>query len=404
MSGMVIVGAGLAGLTVAESLRSEGYEGPITLVGAETQAPYQRPPLSKAFLLGEAKEAQLAMRPAELYAKKGIELRLGAEAAAIDRPARQVRFADGSALDYQGLALCTGARLRPLPLPGAEWQGVFGLRTLDDARALAAALDEARNVVVLGGGFIGLEVAAVAARKQKNVVVLEAMDRLMARVVAPPVSDFYRELHASRGVDVVLGAAVSELIGDAGRIAAVRTRDGREFAADLLLVGIGILPNAELAAAAGLAVDGGIVVDACSRTSDALVVAAGDCAARRLAEGGLRRLESVQNALEQAKSAAAALLGRERPFDATPWFWSEQYDVKLQMAGLTAGYERTVIRGNPAARSFSVYYYRGGRLIAVDSLNQPGDHMTARKLLDRQLSPTAEQAADPATDLAALLA
>lgn len=404
MSGMLIVGAGLAGLTVAESLRSDGYDGPITLVGAEPHAPYQRPPLSKAFLLGEAKEAQLAMRPAELYAKKGIELRLDTEAKAVDRAARLVRLADGSTLGYKGLALCTGARLRPLPLAGAQWQGVFGLRTLDDARTLAGALDAARSVVVLGGGFIGLEVAAVAARKGKNVVVLEAMERLMARVVAPPVSEFYRDLHAGHGVDVMLGAAVSELVGSDNRIAAVRTRDGREYAADLLLVGIGVLPNAELAAAAGLEVEGGIVVDACSRTSDPAIVAAGDCAARRLPEGGLRRLESVQNALEQSKSAAAALLGRERPFDATPWFWSEQYDVKLQMAGLTAGYEQTVTRGNPAARSFSVYYYRGGQLVAVDSLNQPGDHMTARKLLDRRLSPTPQQAADPATDLAALLA
>lgn len=407
MAGMVIIGAGLAGLTVAETLRAEGYAGSITLIGDEAHAPYQRPSLSKAYLLGDTGEAQLMMRPPELLKKKNIELKVGVGATAIDRALKQVALSDGSTLAYEGLALCTGSRLRPLPLTGSGWRGVHGLRSLDDAKSIAAELETAQNVLIIGGGFIGLELAAVARRKGKSVTVLEAAERLMARVVTPLISQFYLDLHVRHGVDVVLGASVSELVSElAGhdeRIAAVRTRDGREYPADLLLVGIGILPNAELAGAAGLEVDGGIVVDACSRSSDPAITAAGDCAARRMDDGSLRRLESVQNALEQGKSAAFALLGRERPFSAAPWFWSDQYDVKLQMVGLTAGFDQVVTRGDPATGRFSAFYYRAGKLIAVDSLNQAADHMIGRKLLDRDLSPAPGQAADSGFDLNSLL-
>lgn len=403
-TGMVIVGAGLAGLTVAETLRAEGYAAPVTLLGDEPRGPYHRPPLSKGYLLGETQEAQLVMRAPELLAKKDIALKVGASVTAIDRAARRLTLADGSTLDYAGLALCTGSRLRPLPLPGADARGVFGLRSLDDSRAIAAAMETAANVVVIGGGFIGLEVAAAARKKGKAVTVLEAADRLMARVVAPLISQFYLDLHTGNGAAIVLGAMVSELVTRDGAIRAVRTRDGREFPADLLVVGIGILANQELAQAAGLACDAGIVVDAFSRTGDAAIVAAGDCTARRMADGSLRRLESVQNATEQGKSAAFALLGREREFVATPWFWSDQYDVKLQMVGLGAGHDQAVVRGDPAARKFSVFYYRGDRLLAVDSLNQPAEHMTARKLLDKGVAPAPQQAADTGFTLASLLA
>ncbi len=402
-SGMVIVGAGLAGLSVAEALRADGYEGVVTLLGDETCGPYHRPPLSKAFLLGEMQEQQLHMRAPELLARKAITLRVSATVAAIERDAKSVTLADGSILHYDGLALCTGSRLRALPLPGADAQGVVGLRTLDHAKTIAAALETAQHVVVIGGGFIGLEVAAAARKKGKIVTVLEAADRLMARVVAPAVSSFYFDLHTSHGVNVVLSSMVSDLVVHAGHIAAVRTRDGREFPADLVVVGIGIVPNTEIALAAGLECHGGIVVDACSRTSDRSVVAAGDCTARRLDDGSWRRLESVQNAVEQAKSAAAALMGRERAFTAAPWFWSDQYDVKLQMAGLTAGFDQVVTRGEAANKKFSAFYYRGGQLIAVDSLNQPAEHMLARKLLAQAISPTAAQVSDAGFALNSLL-
>jgi 3-phenylpropionate/trans-cinnamate dioxygenase ferredoxin reductase subunit len=281
------------------------------------------------------------------------------------------------------------------------------VRTLDDAQALAAAFEQclARSapLVVIGGGFIGLEVAATARKRGLEVTVLEGLGRLMSRVVAPIVSEAAARVHRAHGVQLKFDVQVEGLVGRDGQVSAVRTAGGVEYPAGCVVVGIGVIPEDRLAAAAGLACERGIIVDACARTSDPKIVAAGDCTARRLADGTLLRLESVHNAIEQGKSAAAALLGRERPFTATPWFWSDQYDVKLQMVGLSHGYDQIITRGDLQKPAFSAFYYRNGRLIAVDSLSRIGDHMLARKLLDNGISPLPAKAADPAFELASLL-
>lgn len=408
-AGIVIVGAGQAGLMTAEALRSGGYPGAITLLGDEPHGPYHRPPLSKAWLAGEMDAAQLVMRAPEMLAKKGIDLRSGVSVAAIDRAARCVRLADGSALPYEGLVLATGSTPRALPLPGGDAHGVLALRSKDDASAIAermaACIAQDRAIVVIGGGFIGLEVAATARKKGARVTVLEAAPRLLGRVLAPVLSDWYAALHRSHGVELVLGAQVAAIdTGADGAVSGVTLADGNSVAAGLVVVGVGVAANDALAKAAGLECDRGIVVDACCRTSDPLIVAAGDCTARRLPDGSLLRLESVQNATEQGKSAAAALLGQERAFTATPWFWSDQYDRKLQMAGLSIGADAWAVRGDMAAGTgFSVYHFKDGRLIAVDSVNAAKDHLQARKLLDAGVSPTREQVSDLSFDLGGLL-
>jgi 3-phenylpropionate/trans-cinnamate dioxygenase ferredoxin reductase subunit len=404
---IVVVGAGQAGLQTAEALRSGGFAGELTLLGDEPYAPYHRPPLSKAWLAGELDAAQLAMRAPEALTRKGITLRAGTRVAALDLAARTVTLADGSALSYDGLALATGALARPLPVPGGDAEGVHALRTRDDATAIAAGLDacaaSGRPVVVVGGGFIGLEVAATARKRGLPVTVLESAPRLLGRVLAASMSDWYAQLHAGHGVQLELGAQLASIRLEAGRAVAVTMADGRQVPAGLVVVGIGVLANDGLARAAGIVCDRGIVVDACARTSAPGVVAAGDCTARRLPDGSLLRLESVQNAVEQGRCAAAALLGQERPFVAAPWFWSDQYDTKLQMAGLSAGSDGWVVRGDMQAGHFSVYHFRCAALIAVDSVNAGKDHLLARKLLEARVSPTREQAGDPAFDLAALL-
>ncbi|HVN99947.1 MAG TPA: FAD-dependent oxidoreductase [Steroidobacteraceae bacterium] len=405
---IVIVGAGQAGVQIAESLRHEKYDGPITLLGAEAHAPYNRPPLSKKWLLERGSVASLAIRSTEVLERRRIELRTHSTVTAIDRTARRVRCADGTQYEYGGLALATGARLRVLPVPGAALRGVLGLRTLDDAQRIGEALDAcvaaAAPVVVVGGGFIGLEVAATARKRGLAVTVLEGLDRLMSRVVAPIVSEAAARLHRSHGVELVFGARVTELAGREGAVCAVRLADGREYPAGCVVVGIGVEPEDALAREAGLECDRGIVVDACARTSDALIVAAGDCCARRVGDATLLRLESVQNAVEQGMAAAAALLGHERPVKSAPWFWSDQYDVRLQMVGLSQGYEEVVTRGDVAQLAFSAFYFRGGRLLAVDSLNHSHYHMLGRRLLDRGLSPTPAQAADEQFNLQSLIA
>jgi 3-phenylpropionate/trans-cinnamate dioxygenase ferredoxin reductase subunit len=401
---IVVVGAGQAGLQTAEALRAGGHQGGIVLIGDEPYAPYHRPPLSKGFLLGETAAAQLTIRSAEALQRKGIELRPGARAVSVDRAARRVELQDGRRQEYAGLCLATGARPRKLALTGADLPNVLALRSLADARAIAQQLEKAQRVVVIGGGFIGLEVAAVARRLGKDVVVLEFAARLMARSVSAQVSDFYAWLHAQHGVRVELQARVERIEQAGGLARAVGTADGRGFDADLVLVGIGIDPEIALAQSCALECAGGIVVDECSRTADPAIVAAGDCTARRLADGTLLRLESVQNAVEQARCAAAALLGQRRAFGAHPWFWSDQYDVKLQIVGLSLGHDHVALRGDPAHRAFSAFYYRQGRLIAVDSINRPAEHLLARRLLDAGASPDPQQVADPGIALEGFLA
>ena len=405
---IVMIGAGQAAVQTAEALRAGGYAGAITLVGDEPHGPYHRPPLSKAWLAGEIGAAQLVMRAPELLARKQIKLRTGTKALAIDRAARLVTLDDGSQLAYTGLVLATGSTPRALPLPGADAPNVLALRTRDDASDIAAALQRciagALPVIVIGGGFIGLEVAATARKKGLAVTVLEAAPRLLGRVLPQLLSDWYAELHRSHGVKLVLNAQIAALeVGADGFVNGVRMADGSVQGAGLVVVGIGVSANDQLAKAAGLACDRGIVVDECGRTSDPSVVSAGDCTARRLPDGTLLRLESVQNATEQGKSAAAALLGTERPFTATPWFWSDQYGKKLQMAGLSMGADTWAVRGDMASGPFSVYHFRGEQLLAVDSVNATKDHLQARKLLDLGVSPTPAQVKDLGFDLATLL-
>jgi 3-phenylpropionate/trans-cinnamate dioxygenase ferredoxin reductase subunit len=382
---IVIVGAGQAGLSAAEALRSGGYAGAITLLGDEPCGPYHRPPLSKAWLAGEMAEAQLMMRSPEVLARKGIELRPGMTVQSIDREQRKVHLASGEALDYTGLVLATGATPRKLSIPGADAANVLALRSRADAEHMSALLERCvirqQPVVVIGGGFIGLEVAATARKKGVPVTVLEAAPRLLGRVLAPVLSDWFAGLHTRHGVNLIFQARLAGLEVQQGEAAAVLLDDGRRLPCSLVVIGVGVDPNDGLARAAGLDCERGIVVDDCAHTSDPAIAAAGDCTVRRRPDGSLLRLESVQNATEQGKSAAAALLGEERPFTAVPWFWSDQYDVKLQMAGLSSGADHWEVRGDMASGSFSVEHLRNGQLVAVDSINASKDHLQARKTL-----------------------
>lgn len=399
---IIIVGGGQAGYQVAASLRQEGYKGAISLIGDEASVPYQRPPLSKAYMLETAGFDDLAFRPERYFEDAGIE-RLHGRAVVIDREARQVVLEDGSRHDYEHLVLATGARNRPLPLPGAELDGVLGLRTLADADQLRQRLSAAREVVVIGAGFIGLEFAAVAAAQGKTVHIVELAARVMGRAVSAPVSAFFAKAHRDWGANLHLGAGISAIEGKDGRVSAVRLDNGVVAPADLVVFGIGVTPNAEIAAEAGLAVDNGILVDGVMATADPHVSALGDCAAFPCVQAGRRlRLESVQNAADQARLLASRLAGK--PVDhyaALPWFWSDQGDLKLQMAGLSEGHDQVVVLGDPDQRMFSALLYREGRLIAVESVNRPTDFMIARKLLAGTVLPEPEVAAAKDFDLRA---
>jgi 3-phenylpropionate/trans-cinnamate dioxygenase ferredoxin reductase subunit len=403
-AGLVLIGGSYAAVNIAIGAREAGYEGPIRLVSAETHLPYQRPPLSKAYLHGKQDEAALAIRAEAFYRQQQIELLLGRPAVSIDRAGRSLRLDDGTVLAYDRLALATGARARRLAVTGAGLAGVLYLRSLDDARMLSARLAAARRVVVIGGGFVGLEAAASAMQLGKEVTVLESQDRLLARALAAPLAQFLAGAHRRRGVALEFGAQVAALESDLGRVAAVRMADGRSLAADLVIVGIGSIPNVELAEAAGLTCRDGILVDRMGRTDDPAIFAAGDCTRHPSRFGGGQlRLESVQNAAEQGRAVGANMAGRQIAYDAVPWFWSDQFDLKLQMAGLAAGCDRTVRRGEAEGERFSLFHYRNDRLVAVESVNRPAEHMLARKLLAADCHPAPAMAADPAADLRALL-
>lgn len=399
---IIIVGAGQAGYQLAVSLRQEGYKGPVSLVGDEALVPYQRPPLSKAYMLEKAGFDDLAFRPERYFEEAQIN-RLHQAAIAIDRNARQVELKDGSRHDYAHLVVATGARNRPLPLPGAELDGVRGLRTLADADLLRRRLATVQQIVVVGAGFIGLEFAAVAAAQGKTVHIVELASRVMARAVSEPISSFFADAHREWGARLHLDAGISEIEGKGGRVSAVRLDDGTILPAELVVFGIGVVPNIEIAANAGLAIDNGIVVDEVMATADPHISAIGDCATFPCIQAGRSlRLESVQNAADQARLLASRLAGKPvNPYAALPWFWSDQGDLKLQMAGLSEGHDETVILGDPGQRAFSTLLYRQGRLIAVESVNRPTDFMIARKLLSGTVLPDRAMAAAPDFDLRA---
>lgn len=396
----VIVGAGHGAGQIVATLRQKRYAGRIVLVGEEPWLPYQRPPLSKKYLSGELPAERLYVKPPAFYDDPGIDVRLETRVERIDRDAQRVLLEGGGTLDYSALVLATGSRVRTLDIEGAGLDGVHYLRGIADVDRIRAGLETAKHVVIVGAGYIGLEVAAVVRTAGHDVTVVEMADRVMSRVVSPELSAFYEAVHRDAGVELLLGTGVDGFAGDDGRVSGIRLSDGRTLPADIVVVGVGILPNVELAGAAGLDVDNGIVVDERCRTADPAVYAIGDCSSHpSRIYGRMLRLESVQNALEQAKTAAINVAGGEASYDQVPWFWSDQYDLKLQIVGLSEGFDQTVIRGDRGERSFSCAYLREGRLIAIDAVNAPKDFMQAKALIASGARPDPARLADPGIEL-----
>ncbi|WP_239025031.1 NAD(P)/FAD-dependent oxidoreductase [Rhodoligotrophos defluvii] len=403
----IVVGGGQAGVECATSLRQNGWPGEIIVIAAEELPPYQRPPLSKAFLAGEMPVERLFLRAAGFYEAERIQLRLGESVTAIDRRDNAVVTSEGTVLHYAKLFLATGARPRSLAVPGAHLEGVGFIRSAEDSRRLQPLFTAGSNLVIVGGGYIGLEVAAVARKKGLSVTVVEAGPRLLGRVTAPVVSSFYEQFHRTKGVDIRLGATVSAFTGER-RVRTAVLADGSELPCDLAVVGIGIVPNDEIAMYAGVEVEPGegVVVDRAMRTSDPDIYAMGDCAfALNDCAGRRGRIESVANAIEQARIAAAHACGVEPPSPAVPWFWSDQYDLKLQTAGLISrGYDRAVVRGDPATGKFAVFYFSDTVLVALDAINSPAEFNIAKRIIARGgagLDP--ERAADLGLDARQLL-
>lgn len=405
---VIIVGAGHAGYQVAASLRQTGFAARICLINDEAHLPYQRPPLSKAYIKGSAGPESLTFRPEKFYQDQRIELIAG-RAVSIDRSERKVLLASGETLAYGHLVLATGARNRLLDLPNANLPDVKYLRILDESEALRAIIPSKTRVVVIGAGFIGLEFAATARIKGLEVDVLELAPRVMARAVTAEVSEYFQARHREAGIRIHLGVQATSIEAqggkDTGNVTGVSLSDGRHLPADLVVVGVGVLPNIELAAEAGLPVAAGIIVDEYLSTADPNISAIGDCALFASPRfGGSLRLESVQNATDHARCLAARLTGDRKPYDGHPWFWSDQGDDKLQIAGLTTGYDRVVLRGDPAKKAFSAFCYKGDKLLGIESINRAGDHMFGRRLQGMNRSITPEQAADESFDLKSALA
>lgn len=404
MTKVLIIGAGHAGGTAAALLRQYGHAGPIVLAGEEAAAPYQRPPLSKAWLKGEAGLDDLLLRPESFYVEQAIDLRLGVTATAVDAAARTVAFSDGTIETYDVLVLATGSTARRLPVPGGDDPSLLELRTLKDAERLKAVLGPGRRLAVVGGGYVGLEAAASARALGADAVVIERMDRVLARVASQTLSDFFTALHRAHGVEILTSAEAQSLEARSLEDGVVRLADGRTIQADAILVGIGAQSCDGLAATAGLACDNGVVVDEQARTSDPAIFAIGDVTNRPVPvhDGARHRLESVPNALEQAKQAAAAIVGRPAPTPEVPWFWSDQYDVKLQIAGLPFGADRQVVRGDPTAPGFAVFHLQGQRLLCVEAVNAPAEFMGGRLLIGKATPVDAERLADAAVSMKAV--
>jgi 3-phenylpropionate/trans-cinnamate dioxygenase ferredoxin reductase component len=401
---VVIVGGGHGGAQTAIMLRTQKFEGSIAIVGDEPELPYERPPLSKEYFAGEKEFERIQLRPAKYWDEREVTMLLGQRVVAVDPAERMVTTCNGTVIGYGKLVWATGGAPRMLPVPGGNLRGVQGVRTRADADAMKAAAETARQIVVIGGGYIGLEAAAVLRKAGKPVVLLEAQDRVLARVAGTDLSRFYENEHRAHGVDLRLGVSVVAIEGDT-HVTGVRLADGEVVPADLVIVGIGIAPAVEPLVAAGAEGGNGVLVDRLCRTSLPDIYAIGDCAAHEndFAEGLVIRLESVQNANDQANVVAKGICGDEAPYHAIPWFWSNQYDLKLQTAGLSAGYDRTVLRGDPATRSFSVVYLKAGRVIAIDCVNATKDYVQGRMIVTAGLQATPEQLADPDTPLKSLL-
>jgi 3-phenylpropionate/trans-cinnamate dioxygenase ferredoxin reductase subunit len=399
---VVIVGAGQAAVQAIDVLRRQHFAGAITLIGEESSPPYQRPPLSKGYLAGTTASERLLLRPRTFYEQRAVTTLFGRRVEEIARPERRLRLDDGRTVPYDALLLATGSRARALALPGADLDPVLTLRTAVDADRIRAGCAMGGRVVIVGGGYIGLEVAATLRAQGAAVTVLELAGRVLSRVACPPVSAFYTAEHERRGVRIVCGARVREIVAHEGRnrVRAVITEDGAAHLADVVVIGAGAEPASALAAAAGLPCSDGIEVDEYCRTSDPSIYAAGDCTHHpSLHYGRKLRLESVDNAFEQGASAALNLMGRPTPHDKVPWFWSDQYDLKLVIVGVSAGYDELVLRGDPATRAFTVCYLRDGELIAVDSVNTPKDQLAARKLIAARARPDPQRLADPGRPL-----